>query len=107
MIPPITGMLVLDRYRGEDIIINGNITVRVLEVRGRRGEERVRIGVAADRSVPILRGELVAGTGTLPGEPAAGNPLDDTPIEGCPVPKITDEAIEEISRTNIHMTERQ
>ena len=47
-------MLVLTRKPGEKVVIDGGITVSVLEVDG----NRVRIGIDAPRSVTILRGEL-------------------------------------------------
>jgi len=46
-------MLVLSRKKGEDIVI-GDAVVRVVEIRG----DRVRLGIDADRDVPIRRGEL-------------------------------------------------
>lgn len=48
-------MLVLTRRIGESIIIAGNIEVKVLGVY--RGF--VKIGIAADESIPIKRGEKV------------------------------------------------
>ncbi len=48
-------MLVLSRRENESVIIDGEITVRVLGVKG----SRVRLGINAPASVPILRDELV------------------------------------------------
>jgi hypothetical protein len=42
-------MLVLSRFAGESIIIDGDITVTVLEV----FRDRVRIGITAPKSVPV------------------------------------------------------
>ena len=47
-------MLILTRKRGEDIVINDNITVRLVEIRG----DKVRIGVIAPRDVPVHRKEV-------------------------------------------------
>ena len=49
-------MLVLGRRVGESIVIAGDITVTVLEVRG----EMVRVGIDAPRSVVVQRAELLA-----------------------------------------------
>lgn len=48
-------MLVLSRKPGESVVIGGNITVTVVEVRG----NRVRLAFDAPHEVCILRGELV------------------------------------------------
>jgi carbon storage regulator len=49
-------MLLLTRRPGEEIFIgkNNEITVTVAEVRG----NQVRIGITADKDVPILRKEV-------------------------------------------------
>lgn len=47
-------MLVLTRKKEEAIVINGNVTVKVLQVMG----NTVRLGIAAPESVKILRREL-------------------------------------------------
>jgi carbon storage regulator len=47
-------MLVLSRRPGEEIVINGNIRLRVVEVDG----NRVRLGVVAPRSVTVDRSEV-------------------------------------------------
>lgn len=49
-------MLNLGRKVGESIVINGNITVTVLEVR----YDKVRLGITAPKEVPVWRGELWA-----------------------------------------------
>jgi carbon storage regulator len=48
-------VLVLGRRVGESIVISGEITVTVLEVRG----EMVRVGIEAPRSVAVQRAELL------------------------------------------------
>lgn len=47
-------MLVLSRKKNESIVINNNITVVVVEIRG----DKVRLGVEADKSVPVHRKEV-------------------------------------------------
>jgi carbon storage regulator len=48
-------MLVLSRKPGESVVINRQITVRVIEIRG----DRVRIGIEAPREIPVHRTELL------------------------------------------------
>lgn len=47
-------MLVLARKLGQQIVIDENITLKVLSVRG----GTVRLGIEAPQSVPVERGEL-------------------------------------------------
>ena len=47
-------MLVLSRRLGEEIVIDGNIRVTVVAVKG----DRVRLGIAAPPSVPVDRQEV-------------------------------------------------
>lgn len=48
-------MLVLSRKQKETVVISDNITVRVLEIKGRR----VQIGITAPENIRIIRGELL------------------------------------------------
>ena len=48
-------MLVLTRKIDQGIVIAGNIYIRVLGVEG----DRVKIGIAAPREIPVLREELL------------------------------------------------
>jgi carbon storage regulator len=48
-------MLVLSRKPGEAVVIDGQITVRIIEIRG----DRVRLGIEAPREVPVHRCELL------------------------------------------------
>jgi carbon storage regulator len=48
-------MLVLSRKAGERLVINDNIIVTVVRVRG----DRVQIGIEAPPEVPIQRAELL------------------------------------------------
>jgi carbon storage regulator len=47
-------MLVLSRKKNESIIIDDNIVITVVEVRG----DKVRLGIQAPREVPIHRSEV-------------------------------------------------
>ncbi len=47
-------MLVLSRKKNESIIINNEITIVVVEIRG----DKVRLGVEAPREVPVHRREV-------------------------------------------------
>ena len=62
-------MLVLSRRVGEKVVIDGNITVTVLEFSG----SRVRLGFDAPQDVLIRRNEIV---------------FDANPI-GCPPPTLS------------------
>jgi carbon storage regulator len=53
-------MLVLSRKRNETIIINGDIRIMVVDIRG----NQVRLGIEAPDSVRIVRQELCERTGT-------------------------------------------
>jgi len=47
-------MLVLSRKKNESIVINDNITVVVVEIRG----DKVRLGIEAPKEVPVHRREV-------------------------------------------------
>lgn len=47
-------MLVLSRKKNDQIVIDGQITVEILQIKG----NNVRIGISAPRDVKVLRGEL-------------------------------------------------
>ena len=47
-------MLALSRKKGEALIINNNIEITVLEIKG----EQVKLGIAAPREVPVYRKEV-------------------------------------------------
>ena len=47
-------MLVLSRKKNESIVINNDITIVVVEIRG----DKVRLGVEAPRDVPVHRREV-------------------------------------------------
>lgn len=49
-------MLALSRKKGESLVINNNIEITVLEIRG----DQIKIGVKAPKEVPVYRKELYA-----------------------------------------------
>jgi carbon storage regulator len=63
-------MLVLSRKVGEEIIINDNIRVTVVAVRG----NQVRLGFTAPREVPIQREELLHAVCAVADEPCLAEP---------------------------------
>lgn len=71
-------MLVLSRKLNESIIINGNIRVTIVGIRG----NHVRVGIEAPGSVPIIREELQdrAGSSAL-----LAPPTGDVARNGHPV----------------------
>jgi carbon storage regulator len=64
-------MLVLSRKKNESIVINNDITVTVVEIRG----DKVRLGIVAPKEVPVHRQEVydaIHGKGATP--PATPSP---------------------------------
>lgn len=47
-------MLALTRRKGESLIINNNVEIDILEIRG----DQVKIGISAPKEVPIYRKEV-------------------------------------------------
>ncbi len=47
-------MLALSRKKGDSLVINNNIEVTVLEVKG----EQVKLGITAPKQVPVYRKEV-------------------------------------------------
>ena len=60
-------MLVLSRKKNESIVINNDITVTVVEIRG----DKVRLGIVAPKEVPVHRQEVYEAIhGKVSDEPA-------------------------------------
>lgn len=49
-------MLALSRKKGEALMINNNVEITVLEIKG----EQVKLGINAPREVPVYRKEVYA-----------------------------------------------
>lgn len=47
-------MLALSRKKGEALVINNNVEITILEIKG----EQVKIGITAPKEVPIYRKEV-------------------------------------------------
>lgn len=47
-------MLALTRKKGESLVINNNVEITVLDIRG----DQVKIGITAPKDVPIYRKEV-------------------------------------------------
>ena len=47
-------MLTLSRKKGESLVINTNIEVTVLDIRG----DQIQIGIAAPKEIPVYRKEI-------------------------------------------------
>jgi carbon storage regulator len=64
-------MLVLSRKKNESIVINNDITVTVVEIRG----DKVRLGIVAPKEVPVHRQEVFEAIhGKQPPVPPADKP---------------------------------
>ncbi|MFY9255695.1 MAG: carbon storage regulator CsrA [Fuerstiella sp.] len=48
-------MLVLSRKKSESIVINDDVVITVVEIRG----DKVRLGIQAPRNVPVHRKEVI------------------------------------------------
>jgi len=59
-------MLVLSRKKNESIVIDNNITVTVVEIRG----DKVRLGIVAPKEVPVHRQEVFDAIHGKTAEPA-------------------------------------
>lgn len=68
-------MLVLSRKKNESIVINNDITVTVVEIRG----DKVRLGIVAPKEVPVHRQEVF--------EAIHGKPPDQAPSPSTVVVK--------------------
>lgn len=49
-------MLALSRKKGEAIVINNNVEVTILEIKG----EQIKLGISAPKEVPVYRKEVYA-----------------------------------------------
>ena len=47
-------MLALTRKKGESLVVNNNIEITVLEIRG----DQIKIGISAPKNVPVYRNEV-------------------------------------------------
>ena len=47
-------MMALTRQKGESLVVNNNIEITVLEIRG----DQIKIGISAPKNVPVYRKEV-------------------------------------------------
>ncbi len=75
-------MLVLSRKKDESIVINNDITIVVVEIRG----DKVRLGVEAPKEVPVHRREVfeAIARGEPVDMPAASSPAGASAGESVP-----------------------
>lgn len=66
-------MLALSRKKGESIIVNNDIELTVLEIKG----DQVKIGITAPKSVPVYRKEVYMQIQEENGEVAHGAGFSD------------------------------
>ena len=81
-------MLVLSRKIHQSIVIDGNIRITMISVRG----QQVRISIDAPQEVPIYRGELLKRPGavpknTLPQNPSLKADSGDSPTKKPELPR--------------------
>ncbi len=72
-------MLVLSRKKNESIIINNDIVVTVVEIRG----DKVRLGIVAPKEVPVHRQEVyeaIHGPGKAPEAGPAPVVVNNKPV---------------------------
>ncbi|MFM7039924.1 MAG: carbon storage regulator CsrA [Planctomycetaceae bacterium] len=74
-------MLVLSRKVNQSIVINGNITVTVVEIRG----DNVRLGVQAPREVSVHREEILQ---AILNEESLKSPLPNSEKSSQPQPAL-------------------
>lgn len=70
-------MLVLSRKKNESIVINNDITVTVVEIRG----DKVRLGIVAPKEVPVHRQEVFDAIHGKPDSIAAPATVAVKPLE--------------------------
>src|ERR1700761_5260537 len=78
-------MLVLARKKNESIVINNDITVTVVEIRG----DKVRLGIVAPKEVPVHRQEVfdaIHGKGNSAPDAASGVVPKPVPLPSRTVP---------------------
>ncbi|MEO0532093.1 MAG: carbon storage regulator CsrA [Planctomycetota bacterium] len=71
-------MLVLSRKKNESIVINDDITIVVVEIRG----DKVRLGIEAPKEVPVHRNEVYEAIRRSESNAADGSAAPGPAIEG-------------------------
>ena len=65
-------MLALSRKKNEALIINNNIEITILDIKG----DQVKIGIAAPKEVPVYRKEVYLQIQEANKESMSGNSID-------------------------------
>lgn len=71
-------MLVLSRKKDESIVINDNITIVVVEIRG----DKVRLGIEAPKEVPVHRREVFESISEVSVSPS-GDPASERVVDSA------------------------
>ena len=79
-------MLVLSRKKNESIVIDDNIVITVVEVRG----DKVRLGIQAPREVPVHRSEVYEAIQTDLSAPA--DATEEQPPQVAPTSHLGDDS---------------
>ena len=68
-------MLVLSRKKNESIVINNDIVITVVEIRG----DKVRLGIVAPKDVPVHREEVYEAIHGVKAHPPVAAKTEDEP----------------------------
>ena len=71
-------MLVLSRKKNESIVINNDIIVTVIEIRG----DKVRLGIVAPKEVPVHREEVYEAIHGVKAQPPVAARTSDADARG-------------------------
>ncbi|QKI89640.1 carbon storage regulator CsrA [Thiomicrorhabdus xiamenensis] len=83
-------MLVLTRREGEALVIDGNIKVTVLSVKG----SQVRVGIEAPQNIPIHREELLDSNAKVNAESTRTDKKQDANEDDLQSSDVTDKALQ-------------
>ncbi|MBO1924454.1 carbon storage regulator CsrA [Thiomicrorhabdus sp. 6S3-12] len=83
-------MLVLTRREGEALVIDGNIKVTVLSVKG----SQVRVGIEAPQNIPIHREELLESNAKVNAESAHADKKQDADEDDVQSADVADKALQ-------------
>jgi len=87
-------MLVLSRKKNESIVINGNICIEILQIKGKQ----IRLGITAPSSMKVLRGELPGRDSSV--QRSQSNPAEIT--KSISDPGESKAALTQVVNCNLH-----
>lgn len=73
-------MIVISRMKNESLVINQNITITVVEIRG----DKVRLGIEHPKDVPVHRKEVYEAIQRAAAEPVNLSPSPSAPVAAPP-----------------------